>query len=67
MAEWFVQHAGSMDTVLAMYMKQIGYVPGADNATIVSVATALATDAPNCARGSAGCDHEDHTPPGIKI
>ena len=27
-AEWFPQHAGSMDAVLAMYMKQIGYVPG---------------------------------------
>jgi len=57
MAEWFVQHAGSMDTVLAMYMKQIGYVPGADNSTLVAAANALATAAPGCAPGAAGCDH----------
>jgi hemerythrin-like metal-binding protein len=62
MAEWFVQHAGSMDSVLAMYMKQIGYVPGADNATIVAAATALAADAPTCARGGEGCDHNHEAP-----
>ena len=57
MAEWFVQHAGSMDTVLAMYMKQIGYVPGADNSTLVAAANALATGAPSCTPAEAGCDH----------
>lgn len=62
MAEWFVQHAGSMDTVLAMYMKQIGYVPGADNTEIVAAATALAEAAPTCARGGEGCDHNHEAP-----
>lgn len=57
MAEWFTQHAGSMDTVLALYMKQIGYVPGADNTEIVAAATALAAHAPHCATGGEGCDH----------
>ena len=67
MAEWFVQHAGSMDTVLAMYMKQIGYVPGGDNTTLVAAASALAAAAPGCASGAAGCDHEGHTPPDTGI
>jgi len=41
-AEWFPLHAGSMDAVLALYMKQIGYVPGADNAAAIAAAAALA-------------------------
>lgn len=36
LAEWFPQHALSMDTVLAMYMKQIGYAPGADNSAVLA-------------------------------
>ena len=62
LAEWFPQHAGSMDTVLAMYMKQIGYVPGADNATVAATVAALAANAPTCARGGDGCDHNHEAP-----
>ena len=58
LAEWFPQHALSMDAVLAMYLKQIGYRPGADNREIVAAAAALAAAAPNCAMGGEDCDHE---------
>lgn len=60
-AEWFPVHATSMDAVLALYMKQIGYVPGGDNGAVVAIATELAATAPTCARGGDGCDHNhDH-------
>jgi hemerythrin-like metal-binding protein len=61
-AEWFPQHAGSMDATLAMYMKQIGYVPGADNATVAAAVAAFAANAPTCARGGEGCDHNHEAP-----
>lgn len=57
LAEWFPQHALSMDAVLAMYIKQIGYVPGADNKEIVAAAAALA-GAADCASGSEHCAHQ---------
>ncbi len=59
LAEWFPQHARSMDAVLAMYMKQFGYVPGADNtAAIAAVAAAQGTQAaPDCAPGADACGH----------
>ncbi len=59
LAEWFPQHAGSMDAVLAMYMKQIGYVPGGDNtAAIAAAAAAMAEQAaPGCAPGADACGH----------
>ena len=59
-AEWFPQHAGSMDTVLAMYMKQLGYVPGADNSAVLAATSA--PTAPTCARGGDGCDHNHEAP-----
>ena len=55
LAEWFPQHALSMDAVLALYLNQIGYAPGGDNAAIL----AAAANAPTCAMGGEGCDHED--------
>lgn len=58
LAEWFPQHALSMDAVLAMYLKEIGYQPGGDNKEIVAAAAALAGDAPNCATGSDDCAHQ---------
>ena len=60
LAEWFPQHAGSMDAVLAMYMKQIGYVPGGDNtAAIAAAAAAMAAQAaPGCSPGADACGHE---------
>jgi len=60
LAEWFPQHALSMDAVLAMYMTQIDYKPGGDNAAVVAAASALAVNAPNCAMGGDGCDHHDN-------
>jgi hypothetical protein len=51
-----------MDATLAMYMKQIGYVPGADNATVVAAVAAFAANAPQCARGGEGCDHNHEAP-----
>ena len=54
-AEWFPQHAGSMDAVLSLYMKQIGYLPGGDNAVVL--ATITPSDAPACAPGADACGH----------
>ncbi len=54
LAEWFPQHAGSMDAVLAMYMKQIGYVPGGDNTAAIAAAAA-AQAAPGCSPGADAC------------
>ena len=59
LAEWFPQHALSMDAVLAMYLNQIGYAPGGDNAAILASAASAAADAPTCAMGGEGCDHKD--------
>lgn len=55
-AEWFPQHAGSMDAVLALYMKQIGYAPGADNSAAIAAAAASQA-APGCAPGADACGH----------
>ncbi len=59
LAEWFPQHAGSMDAILALYMKQIGYVPGADNSAAIAVAAAAnaAQAAPGCSPGADACGH----------
>jgi hemerythrin len=59
LAEWFPQHALSMDAILAMYMGQIGYIPGGDNAEVVAAA-ALAANAPDCAAGGDLCGHPDN-------
>jgi len=58
-AEWFPQHAGSMDAVLALYMKDIGYVPGGDNTAAIAAAAAkmAAQAAPGCAPGADACGH----------
>jgi len=56
LAEWFPQHAGSMDAVLALYMKQIGYVPGGDNGAIIAAAAASQA-APSCSPGADACGH----------
>jgi hemerythrin len=56
-AEWFPQHAGSMDAVLSLYMKQIGYVPGADNSAAIAAAAAFAAATPACAPGADACSH----------
>jgi len=60
LAEWFPQHAGSMDAVLAMYMKQIGYVPGGDNTAAIAAAAAAnaAQAAPGCSPGADACGHD---------
>lgn len=50
-AEWFPQHAATMDAMLAAYMKQTGYVPGTQPASVSAVA---ATDA-TAATIKAGC------------
>jgi hemerythrin-like metal-binding protein len=59
LAEWFPQHAGSMDAVLAMYMKEIGYTPGGDNTAAIATAAAatVAQAAPGCAPGADACGH----------
>jgi hemerythrin-like metal-binding protein len=59
LAEWFPQHAGSMDAILALYMKQIGYMPGGDNTAAIAVAAAAnaAQAAPGCAPGADACGH----------
>lgn len=57
LAEWFPQHALSMDAVLGMYLKQIGYKPGSDNREVIAAAAALAGNAPDCATGSDDCAH----------
>jgi len=58
-AEWFPQHAGSMDAVLAMYMKEIGYVPGGDNTAAIATALSAAAGqaAPGCTPGADACGH----------
>lgn len=42
-AEWFAQHAATMDAMLAAFMKQTGYVPGSQ-AAVTTPATAAAAD-----------------------
>ena len=54
-AEWFPQHAGSMDAVLSLYMKQIGYRPGGDNAAVLANLAPSAASA--CAPGADACGH----------
>ena len=62
LAEWFPQHALSMDAVLAMYLKQIGYQPGGDNKEVVAAVAALAGAAPDCGTGAEGCGHDEGVP-----
>ena len=48
LAEWFPQHAQSMDAMLALFMRQTGFVPGQSDET---GAAPLQTRASGC-----GCD-----------
>lgn len=55
LAEWFPQHASTMDAMLAEFMKRAGYVPGGDNAAVL--AAAVSTPAPACGPGVDACSH----------
>ena len=54
-AEWFPQHATSMDAMLAEFMKRAGYVPGGDNSAVL--AKVVAPAAATCGSGVESCSH----------
>lgn len=52
-AEWFPQHAATMDAMLAAFMKQAGYAPGTHAAAAEPAAAAMSAAEIGCA-GSPG-------------